>query len=119
KGRILTQLSLWWFDRLADVVPNHVISATGVPDQWRGRAIRCRRLDMVQVECIARGYITGSGLAEYQRTGAICGIPLPPGLREADRLPEPIFTPTTKAPLGEHDEPMTFADVVRQEGAEQ
>ena len=119
KGRILTQLSLWWFDRLADVVPNHVISATDVPDQWRGRAIRCRRLDMVKVECIARGYITGSGLAEYQRTGAICGIPLPPGLREADRLPEPIFTPTTKAPLGEHDEPMTFADVVRQEGAEQ
>jgi phosphoribosylaminoimidazole-succinocarboxamide synthase len=116
KGKILTQLSLWWFERLADVVPNHVISATDVPDEWRGRAIRCRRLDMVKVECVARGYITGGAMAEYRRTGGVCGIGLPPGLREADRLPEPIFTPTTKAPPGQHDEFITYEDVVAQEG---
>jgi phosphoribosylaminoimidazole-succinocarboxamide synthase len=116
KGRILTQLSLWWFDQLADLIPNHVISATDVPDEWRGRAIRCRRLDMVKVECVARGYLTGSGLQEYQRTGGVCGIPLPPGLTESDRLPEPIFTPTTKAPRGEHDEAITFDEVVHREG---
>jgi phosphoribosylaminoimidazole-succinocarboxamide synthase len=117
KGRVLTQLSLWWFDRLADVIGNHVISATDVPDEWQGRAIRCRRLDMVKVECIARGYLTGLGLQEYQRTGAVSGVALPKGLLEADRLPEPIFTPTTKAPMGQHDEFITFADVVAQEGA--
>ena len=116
KGRILTQLSLWWFEQLADVVPNHVISATDVPDEWQGRAIRCRRLDMVAVECVARGYITGGALTEYRRTGAVCGIELPPGLREADRLPEPIFTPTTKAPPGQHDEFMTYDEVAAQEG---
>ena len=116
KGKILTQLSLWWFEQLADVVPNHVISATDVPDEWQGRAIRCRRLDMVAVECVARGYITGGALTEYRRTGAVCGIELPPGLREADRLPEPIFTPTTKAPPGQHDEFMTYDEVAAQEG---
>ena len=108
KGKMLTQLSLWWFDQLTDIVPNHVISATDVPAEWAGRAIRCRRLKMAQVECIARGYLAGQGLTEYQRTGAICGLPLPDGLVEGSRLPEPVFTPTTKAPVGEHDE---FIDV--------
>lgn len=116
KGKILTRLSLWWFDRLADLMPNHVISATDVPEQWAGRAIRCRRLEMVKVECVARGYLTGSGLAEYQRSGTVCGITLPAGLTEASRLPEPIFTPTTKGHIGEHDEPMTFDEVIAQEG---
>jgi phosphoribosylaminoimidazole-succinocarboxamide synthase len=110
KGRILTALSLWWFARLADVVPNHVLSATDAPSP--GRSIRCRRLRMVPVECIARGYLTGGGLAEYRAGGSISGIPLPDGLVDGSRLPEPIFTPTTKAPVGEHDEPMTFAEVV-------
>jgi phosphoribosylaminoimidazole-succinocarboxamide synthase len=110
KGRILTQLSLWWFDRLGDIIPNHVISATDVPPQWAGRAIRCQRLDMVPVECIARGYLAGLGLAAYNETGAVSGVPLPPGLAEASRLPEPVFTPTTKAAAG-HDEPMTFDEV--------
>ena len=116
KGAVLTRLSLWWFEQLADVIPNHVISATDVPPEWVGRAIRCRRLDMVKVECVARGYLTGSGLADYRQTGAVCGVPLPPGLGESDRLPEPIFTPTTKAPMGEHDTAMTYEDVVAQEG---
>ena len=99
KGKILTQLSLWWFEQLADVVPNHVISATDVPAEWAGRAIRCRRLDMVQVECIARGYLTGSGLKEYQRDGhRLAASRCRPAWSRADRLPEPIFTPTTKAP---------------------
>ena len=87
KGKLLTRLSLWWFDQLADIVPNHVISATDVPAEFAGRAIRCRRLDMVPVECIARGYLTGSGLKEYQRTGAVSGVALPPGLVEARSLP--------------------------------
>jgi phosphoribosylaminoimidazole-succinocarboxamide synthase len=116
KGKVLTQLSLWWFERLADVAPNHVLSATDVPDEVRGRAIRCRRLNMVAVECIARGYLTGSGRVEYEQTGQISGHKLEPGLREADRLPEPIFTPTTKAPPGQHDEPMTYEQVVDREG---
>jgi phosphoribosylaminoimidazole-succinocarboxamide synthase len=116
KGRVLTRLSLWWFEQLADVIGNHVVSATDVPREWLGRAIRCQRLDMVQVECIARGYLTGLGLSEYQRTGSVSGVVLPDGLVEADRLPQPIFTPTTKAPLGQHDEFITFADVVAQEG---
>jgi phosphoribosylaminoimidazole-succinocarboxamide synthase len=116
KGRILTQLSLWWFERLADLIPNHVISATDVPEQWAGRAIRCQRLEMVPVECIARGYLTGLGLAAYNETGAVSGVPLPPGLVEASRLPEPVFTPTTKAAAG-HDEPMTFDEVAGLVGA--
>ena len=117
KGAILTQLSLWWFDRLGDIIPNHVISATDVPRQWAGRAIRCRRLDMVPVECIARGYLAGLGLTAYNETGAISGVPLPPGLAEASRLPEPVFTPTTKAAAG-HDEPMTFGEVATLVGGE-
>jgi phosphoribosylaminoimidazole-succinocarboxamide synthase len=116
KGAVLTRLSLWWFEQFTDIVPNHVISATDVPEQWRGRAIRCRPLSMVKVECVARGYLTGSGLAEYRRTGEVCGNRLPDGLEEASRLPAAIFTPTTKAPMGQHDEPMTYDDVVAQEG---
>jgi phosphoribosylaminoimidazole-succinocarboxamide synthase len=117
KGRILTQLSLWWFDRLTDITPNHVISATDVPDEWRGRAIRCQRLDMVPVECIARGYLAGLGLDSYRKTGAICGVPLPPGLGEASQLPEAVFTPTTKAAAG-HDEPLVYEEVADLVGAE-
>ena len=116
KGRVLTQLSLWWFDRLADIVPNHVISATDVPAEWAGRAIRCQRLDMVPVECIARGYLAGLGLASYRQAGVISGVRLPPGLGEGSRLPEPVFTPTTKAAAG-HDEPMTAAEVAAMVGA--
>src|SRR5262245_29257524 len=116
RGKVLTQLSLWWFERLTDVVPNHVISAADVPPEWAGRAIRCQRLPMVPVECIARGYLAGLGLQEYARTGAVSGVPLPPGLQEGSRLPEPIFTPTTKAPVGTHDEFITFDDVVAQQG---
>jgi len=111
KGAVLTRLSLWWFDRLADLVPNHVVSATDVPAEFVGRAMRCRRLEMLPVECVARGYLTGSGLADYEKTGAVSGVALPPGLVDGSRLPEPIFTPSTKAPLGEHDEAITFADV--------
>jgi phosphoribosylaminoimidazole-succinocarboxamide synthase len=103
KGKILTQLSLWWFERLADIVPNHLVAAP-VPAQFAGRAITCRRLDMVGVECVARGYLTGSALTDYQQTGGICGVALPPGLSDGSRLPEPMFTPATKAPHGEHDE---------------
>ncbi|SIN18843.1 phosphoribosylaminoimidazole-succinocarboxamide synthase [Micromonospora cremea] len=116
KGRLLTALSLWWFEQLGDLVPNHVISATDVPAEFAGRAIRCQRLDMVPVECVARGYLTGGGLREYERTGAVSGVPLPRGLGEASILPEPIFTPSSKAPMGEHDEPITFADVVDKVG---
>lgn len=117
KGRILTQLSLWWFDRLADLVPNHVISAVDVPARWAGRAIRCQRLRMVKVECVARGYLAGSGLSEYRDSGTVCGVPLPSGLVDGSRLPEPIFTPTTKADVG-HDEPMTFPQVAGQLGGD-
>jgi phosphoribosylaminoimidazole-succinocarboxamide synthase len=117
KGRVLTQLSLWWFGRLTDITPNHVISATDVPPEWQGRAIRCQRLDMVPVECIARGYLTGLGLASYRESGTVSGVTLPPGLGEASQLPEPIFTPTTKAAVG-HDEPMTYDEVVDLVGAE-
>jgi phosphoribosylaminoimidazole-succinocarboxamide synthase len=115
KGKILTQLSLWWFTQLADVVPNHVISASDVPPEWAGRAIRCRRLDMVPVECIARGYLAGLGLASYRETGTISGVRLPDGLAEGARLPEPVFTPTTKAAAG-HDEPLTYAETAHQVG---
>jgi phosphoribosylaminoimidazole-succinocarboxamide synthase len=117
KGKLLTALSLWWFEQLADLVPNHVISATDVPPEFAGRAIRCRRLEMVPVECVARGFLTGSGLKEYQRLGSVSGVELPRGLVEAAALPEPIFTPTTKAPLGEHDESITFADVEAKVGS--
>ena len=117
KGKILTRLSLWWFEQLADIVPNHVIG-TDVPVSWRGRAIRCRRLEMVPVECIARGYLAGLGLAEYQKNRAISGLELPEGLVEGDRLPEPVFTPTTKAAVGEHDEFVTFDEVAAEVGAD-
>jgi phosphoribosylaminoimidazole-succinocarboxamide synthase len=118
KGRLLTRLSLWWFERLADLVPHHVRSATDVPAQWAGRAIRCRRLAMLPVECIARGYLAGLGLREYQATGAICGVPLPPGLLEGSRLPAPVFTPTTKAPAGAHDEFLTLDEVAATVGVD-
>ena len=118
KGRVLTQLSLWWFDRLADLVPNHVISGTDVPADVAGRAMRCRRLDMLPVECVARGYLTGSGLKDYGRDGAVSGVALPPGLVDGSRLPEPIFTPSTKAPLGQHDEAITYRDVEELVGVE-
>ena len=115
KGRVLTALSAWWFEQLADVVPNHLVSLD-VPDQVAGRAMICRRLDMYPVECVARGYLTGSGLAEYQENRSVCGVPLPEGLTEASRLPEPIFTPAAKAELGEHDENVTFERVTHMVG---
>jgi len=120
KGKILTQLSLWWFDQLADVAPNHVISPTDVPAEWAGRAVRCRTLQMLPVEWIARGYLAGLGLREYQAGGAISGVQLPPGLLEGSKLPEPIFTPTTKADPapGVHDEFITYDDVAQQIGAD-
>jgi phosphoribosylaminoimidazole-succinocarboxamide synthase len=111
KGEVLTRLSLWWFEQLADLVPNHLVS-TDVPEEVRGRGLVVERLEMYPVECVARGYLTGSGLVEYEKSGTVCGIPLPDGLRDGDRLAEPIFTPTTKAPVGQHDEAMTYADVV-------
>jgi phosphoribosylaminoimidazole-succinocarboxamide synthase len=118
KGALLTQLSVWWFERCTDIVPNHLISATDVPAEFAGRAMRCRRLSMLPVECIARGYLAGLGLREYRATGGVSGVPLPPGLQEGSRLPEPIFTPTTKAADGGHDEFITFDDVVRRLGAD-
>lgn len=118
KGRVLTRLSLWWFAQLADLVPNHIISAVEEPAEWAGRAVRCRALTMTPVECVARGYLSGSARAEYDRSGTVCGISLPPGLVEGSKLPEPIFTPTTKAPLGEHDEAITYDEVVARVGAD-
>ncbi|MFC8527646.1 phosphoribosylaminoimidazolesuccinocarboxamide synthase [Nocardia sp. NPDC057227] len=117
KGALLTQLSNWWFEFFGDI-PNHVLSTTDVPAEFAGRAIRVQPLRMVQVECIARGYLVGMGLREYQRDGAVSGVKLPAGLREGDRLPEPIFTPTTKISDTGHDEFLTFAEVVDQEGRE-
>ncbi len=110
KGAVLTRLSLWWFDQLAELVPNHVVSID-VPSAVAGRAVFVRRLEMVPVECIARAYLTGGGLEEYDRVGSVCGVALPAGLVDGSRLPEPVFTPTTKAPLGEHDQPMTVDEV--------
>lgn len=120
KGVVLTQLSLWWFGQLADLVPNHVASADApdVPEAVLGRAMVCRRLDMFPVECVARGYLTGSGLAEYRAGGAVTGIPLPAGLVDGSRLPEPIFTPATKAELGEHDENVSLDVVAERLGRE-
>ncbi len=111
KGEILTRMSLWWFAQLADLVPNHVTS-TDVPEQVKGRAIVCEELAMYPVECVARGYLTGSGLLDYQSTGEVCGIALPRGLEESSRLPKPIFTPATKAALGDHDENVSYESVV-------
>ncbi|MDN4480377.1 phosphoribosylaminoimidazolesuccinocarboxamide synthase [Demequina muriae] len=115
KGGVLTALSLWWFDQMGDIVPDHTIEAP-VPDEVAGRAMVCRRLDMFPVECVARGYLTGSGLAEYRETGTVCGIALPEGLVDGSRLPEPIFTPATKADVGEHDENVSFEAVVESVG---
>ncbi|WP_261819890.1 phosphoribosylaminoimidazolesuccinocarboxamide synthase [Nocardioides sp. OK12] len=110
KGEILTRMSLWWFEQLADLVPHHVLS-TDVPAAVAGRAVICERLDMFPVECVARGYLTGSGLLDYDATGEVCGVALPPGLVDGSRLPEPVFTPATKAELGEHDENVSYAAV--------
>lgn len=118
KGALLNQLSAWWFEQLADVVPNHMISAADVPEGFERRSMRCKPLRMVKVECIARGYLAGLGLREYQRQGTVSGVPLPDGLVEGDRLPEPIFTPTTKESDTGHDEFIDFNDVVNQEGLE-
>ena len=112
KGEILTRLSLWWFDQLADLAPHHVVS-TDVPAQVAGRALTVRRLRMLPVECVARAYLTGGGLSEYASTGAVSGVPLPEGLVDGDRLPEPVFTPSTKAPQGEHDQPIPYEEVER------
>jgi phosphoribosylaminoimidazole-succinocarboxamide synthase len=111
KGEILTRMSLWWFDQLADLVPHHVVS-TDVPEAVRGRAVICERLDMYPVECVARGYLTGSGLLDYQATGEVCGVALPAGLVDGSRLEAPIFTPATKAELGDHDENVSYDAVV-------
>ena len=117
KGAVLTQMSLWWFEQLADLVPHHVLS-TDVPAAVRGRAVVCEELDMFPVECVARGYLTGSGLLDYRATGEVCGVPLPDGLEDASRLPEPIFTPATKAALGDHDENVSYDVVADRIGAE-
>ncbi len=118
KGRILTAASLWWFDQLSDIVGNHVVS-TDVPSAVAGRAMICQPLAMLPVECVARGYLTGSGLADYERTGEVCGIPLPPGLLDGSRLPTPIFTPATKAEIGAHDENIGMLEVAEAVGADQ
>lgn len=107
KGEILTQMSLWWFERIADLVPSHILS-TDVPAVVAGRAVICERLHIYPAECIVRGYLAGSGLLDYRLAGGICGIALPEGLDDGSRLPEPIFTPATKAPLGQHDENITY-----------
>ncbi|QPP07925.1 phosphoribosylaminoimidazolesuccinocarboxamide synthase [Streptomyces bathyalis] len=121
KGRILTQLSLWWFEQLADLVPNHVVSTEvpeGAPADWEGRTMVCRSLRMIPVECVARGYLTGSGLAEYEQTRTVCGLALPEGLTDGSELPGPIFTPATKAAVGDHDENVSYEEVAREVGAE-
>jgi phosphoribosylaminoimidazole-succinocarboxamide synthase len=130
KGRVLTALSVWWFEQLASVLAEHgaghhlvaagpALADEGVPAELTGRSMLVRRLDMVPVECVARGYLSGSGTVEYQRTGAIVDVPLPAGLVEGSRLPEPVFTPSTKAEVGEHDEPIPFARVVDLVGRDQ
>ncbi|WP_405490681.1 phosphoribosylaminoimidazolesuccinocarboxamide synthase [Streptomyces sp. NBC_00096] len=121
KGRVLTRLSLWWFDQLQDLVPNHVISTelpAGAPADWAGRTLICQNLDMVPVECVARGYLTGSGLAEYEQTRTVCGLALPEGLVDGSELPAPIFTPAAKAAVGEHDENISYEEVARTTGPE-
>ncbi|MFI6085638.1 phosphoribosylaminoimidazolesuccinocarboxamide synthase [Streptomyces sp. NPDC051217] len=121
KGRVLTQLSLWWFDRLTDLAPNHVVSTDlpdGAPADWAGRTLVCQSLRMTPVECVARGYLTGSGLAEYEQTRTVCGLALPEGLVDGSELPAPIFTPATKAAVGDHDENVSYEEVARQVGAE-
>jgi phosphoribosylaminoimidazole-succinocarboxamide synthase len=124
KGRVLNQLSLFWFEKLSDVVPNHVISGTEFPkeldpyaDEVRGRSMLVRRTDPIRFECVVRGYLAGSGWKEYQQSSSVCGISLPPGLVESARLPEPIFTPATKAESG-HDENISFQEMARRLGNE-
>ena len=131
KGRILTQLSMWWFERLADLVPNHVVSTdpaqffktrypallAGHEQELRGRSMLCERLDMLLIECVARGYLTGSGLSEYRASGTVCGLPLSEGLVDGSRLDEPLFTPAAKAELGEHDENISFEEVAARTGS--
>src|SRR5690242_18610067 len=117
KGEILTRMSLWWFEQLSDLVPHHVVS-TDVPAAVKGRAVICEALDMFPVECVARGYLTGSGLLDYRATGEVCGIALPAGLEDGSRLPEPIFTPATKAAVGDHDENVSYGAVEAAVGAE-
>ena len=119
KGKVLTGLTAFWLEQTADICPNHLVSLTDVPDDHRGRAMLVERLEMVPVECVVRGYITGSGWKEYQSTGAVCGVELPAGLRESEKLAEPIFTPATKAELGDHDENIDFermAEIVGDRG---
>jgi phosphoribosylaminoimidazole-succinocarboxamide synthase len=116
KGALLTALSLWWFEQLADIVPNHVISAEDVPAEFAGRALRVKRLEILKVEAVVRGYLTGSGLAEYDKSGTVCGNDLPAGLVDGSRLPEPIYTPTTKADIGDHDLPMTYEETAAKLG---
>jgi len=127
KGAVLTGMSVWWFEQLADLVPHHLVTASVAEfpsslapfaEQLRGRSMLCTRLDMVPVECVARGYLTGSGLADYRQTGGICGEPLPSGLVDGSRLPQPVFTPATKAAVGDHDENVSYDAVVATVGAE-
>ncbi|WP_105970450.1 phosphoribosylaminoimidazolesuccinocarboxamide synthase [Streptomyces geranii] len=121
KGRVLTQLSLWWFDQLADLAPNHVLSTElppGAPADWAGRTLICKSLRMMPVECVARGYLTGSGLTEYTASRTVCGLALPEGLTDGSELPAPIFTPATKAAVGDHDENVSYEEVARQVGAD-
>jgi phosphoribosylaminoimidazole-succinocarboxamide synthase len=118
KGALLTQLSAWWFGKLRNVIPNHLISVTDVPPDFGNSAMRCTTLRMIPVECIARGYLAGLGLREYERSGTVSGVALPAGLVAGSRLPEPIFTPTTKFSDTGHDEFITFDDVTREIGAE-
>jgi phosphoribosylaminoimidazole-succinocarboxamide synthase len=117
KGEVLTALSLWWFDQVRDIVPNHTVEAE-IPEEVKGRAMVVERLEMFQVECVARGYLTGSGLQEYLEVGSVCGIKLPPGLTDGSQIETPIFTPTTKAPQGEHDTAIDFDAVVDEVGRE-
>ena len=118
KGRILTAMSMWWFDRLQGVAPNHM-STGSVPAAVRGRAMVCERLEMLPIECVARGYLAGSAVVDYRAQGSICGVGLPPGLKEGSELPKPIFTPATKAALGEHDKNVTFDEVIVAIGQEE
>jgi phosphoribosylaminoimidazole-succinocarboxamide synthase len=117
KGRVLTQLSLWWFERLTEIVPHHVVS-TDVPAEVAGRALGGEALEMCPVECVARGSLRGSGLIDYRETGEVCGVPLPPGLEDGSRLEQPVFTPATKAALGDHDENVSYDVVAGQIGAD-
>jgi phosphoribosylaminoimidazole-succinocarboxamide synthase len=114
KGQVLTGISVFWFELTREIVPNHLISATeGVPEPLRGRALAVKRLAMLPIECVVRGYLSGSGWVDYRRSGAVCGIALPAGLRESEQLPQPLFTPATKAEIGDHDENIDFEGAVR------